>query len=199
MNGTVEWAWVEHPGGEIVREGSGDPGEQPNEECVLLWAHEMERVDSHLTTHTLDEARERALLEYYHERLSSLMAYEKSVKAENKRRLRKVQVRLTRFHKYLSEMVESLVREKIGDRTSRRYISLPAGKIGLRRTPARREIRDEDVALEWSMEHCPEAIERKVSLRKSTLPKGVEIPGTEIVQEDLLYCQIAKEKMEHEG
>ncbi len=48
---------------------------------------------------------------------------------------------------------------------------------------------DADAALAWADEHCPEAIKCEATLLKGSLPKGVDVPGVERVEESNFYVK----------
>ena len=87
------------------------------------------------------------------------------------------------------EMARQFVSERIKT-TKQRYVQTIHGRVGFRRKPAkdRREITDNDAAIAWAEENCPEAVTTKAtkSIAKSKLPFDcpyIEIRTTPAVDE----------------
>lgn len=75
----------------------------------------------------------------------------------------------------------------------RKSVDYAYGRCGWR-TSARTVVADEYAALTWAKQHCLDAVNVKITLLKSALPKGEEVPGVFRHTETAFYVRPAVPK-----
>lgn len=94
--------------------------------------------------------------------------------AERRRARREGAFFLRRFEAELRAWLDSELANQGGKSKS---INLPAGRVGIRRLSAKIEVLDQAAVLAWAQHHCPEAIKRVESIRKTPLNEHFQATG----------------------
>lgn len=99
---------------------------------------------------------------------------EQWAEAERRRARREEAFFLRRFEAELRAWLTSELAKQGGKAKS---ISLPAGRVGIRRQGPKIEVSDQSVVLAWAADHCPDAIKLSESLLKAPLTEHFEATG----------------------
>lgn len=102
---------------------------------------------------TLDERSVNRIIR----RIMSLRGYVRYVEQWATSEIRRSKRQEERLMQWFRPQLEAWARARLGN-GRRRSIRLPAGTLGLRRTPARPVVVDQAEAMAWCREHLPEAL-----------------------------------------
>jgi hypothetical protein len=183
----MDWCWCDPVTGTVLSEGIDEPAPSPREGAILLRDDEIETGKG--LEHLGSDQIETEILERYCSKKIELTAHKEAIAKTLKARLAKIDLRLKRLERYYSYEVNRILFNRVGHLEKKRYLDLSTGRIGIRKSPWKRAIDDDQSAINWAKVNCPDAIKTEVSLLKSLLPKKGYVPGTQLVQEEKIYTK----------